>query len=60
MTEVARANNNLLDLSGVSCWLQCDIWSEVSQSLQTVKYGHESLGTRNQELLCWRGPTAIK
>jgi hypothetical protein len=30
------------------------------RSLQTVKYGHESLRTRNQESLCWRGPTAIK
>jgi hypothetical protein len=27
--------------------------SEDSQSRQTVKYGHESRGTRNQESLCW-------
>jgi hypothetical protein len=30
-----------------------------SQSHQTVKYGHESRGTRSQESLCWRGPAAI-
>jgi hypothetical protein len=23
------------------------------------KYVHESRGTRNQESLCWRGPTAV-
>jgi hypothetical protein len=32
---------------------------EGSQSRQTVKYGHESRGARNQESLCWRGPAAI-
>jgi hypothetical protein len=31
-------------------------WSEGSQSHQTVIYGHESRGTRNQESLCWRRP----
>jgi hypothetical protein len=30
-----------------------------SQSHQTVKHGRESSGTRNQELLCWRGPAEI-
>jgi hypothetical protein len=30
-----------------------------SQSRQTLKYGHESLGTGNQNLLCWREPAAI-
>jgi hypothetical protein len=30
-----------------------------SQSRETIKYGHESCGTRNQERLCWRGPAAI-
>jgi hypothetical protein len=34
-------------------------WSEGSHSRQTVKYGLESRGTRNQESLCWRGPAAI-
>jgi hypothetical protein len=29
---------------------------EGSQSRQKIKYGHESSGIRNQELLCWRGP----
>jgi hypothetical protein len=33
--------------------------AEGSQGRQTVKYGHESRGTRNQESLCWRGPVAI-
>jgi hypothetical protein len=33
--------------------------SEDSQSRQTVKYGHESRGTKNQEPLCWRGPAAV-
>jgi hypothetical protein len=31
-------------------------WSEGCQSRQTIKYGHESRGTLNQESLCWRGP----
>jgi hypothetical protein len=26
---------------------------------ETVKYGHESYGTRTRKLLRWRGPTAI-
>jgi hypothetical protein len=30
-----------------------------TQSHETVKYGHESCGTRNQEWLCWRRPRAI-
>jgi hypothetical protein len=30
-----------------------------SQSRQTVIWGHETRGTRNQESLCWRGPAAI-
>jgi hypothetical protein len=34
--------------------------SEVSQSHQTLKYDHESLGTRNQESLRWRGPAVIQ
>jgi hypothetical protein len=34
-------------------------WSEGSQSCLTEKYGHESLGTRNKEPLCWRGPSVI-
>jgi hypothetical protein len=25
---------------------------------ETVKYGHESQGTRTRERLCWRGPAA--
>jgi hypothetical protein len=25
---------------------------------ETVKYGRESQGTRTEERLCWRGPTA--
>jgi hypothetical protein len=25
---------------------------------ETVKYGHESKGTRTREKLCWRGPVA--
>jgi hypothetical protein len=29
------------------------------QSGETVKYGHDSRGTRDQERLCWRGPAAI-
>jgi hypothetical protein len=33
--------------------------SEGSQTRQTVKYGHDPRGTRNQESLCWRGPAAI-
>jgi hypothetical protein len=33
--------------------------SEDAQSRQTVKYGLESRGARNQESLCWRGPAAI-
>jgi hypothetical protein len=33
--------------------------SEGSQSRQTVNYGHESRGTRNQGSLCWRGPAEI-
>jgi hypothetical protein len=33
--------------------------SEDSHSRQTVKYGHESSGTQNQESPCWRGPGAI-
>jgi hypothetical protein len=32
---------------------------KVSQSRETEKYGYESRGTRNQEWLCWRGPTEI-
>jgi hypothetical protein len=28
-------------------------------SSETLKYDHESRGTRNQEWLCWRGPVAI-
>jgi hypothetical protein len=32
---------------------------EVSQSHETVKHGHESHGTWNQESLCWQGPAAI-
>jgi hypothetical protein len=38
------------------------IWkkfSHDSQSRERVKYGHESRVTRNQEWLCWWGPTAI-
>jgi hypothetical protein len=34
-------------------------WSEGSQSRQTVKYSHDSRGTRNQDSLCWRGSAAI-
>jgi hypothetical protein len=30
-----------------------------SQSHETVKYRHKSLGTRNQEGLCWREPAAV-
>jgi hypothetical protein len=30
-----------------------------SQTLKTLKYDHESCGTRNQEWLCWRGPAVI-
>jgi hypothetical protein len=33
--------------------------AEGSQSRQTVKYGHESRGTGNQESVHWRGPAAI-
>jgi hypothetical protein len=31
----------------------------VSHTCQTVRYGHESSGTQNEESLCWRGPEAI-
>jgi hypothetical protein len=34
-------------------------WLQDPQSRETVKYGHESRGTRNQEWLCWRGPPGI-
>jgi hypothetical protein len=34
-------------------------WSEGFQSRQTVNYGRESRGSRNQESLCWRGPATI-
>jgi hypothetical protein len=34
-------------------------WSEGSQSRQTVKYGHEFRGTRNQEQPFWREPASI-
>jgi hypothetical protein len=30
-----------------------------SLKCETVKYGHESQGTRTQERLCWQGPVAI-
>jgi hypothetical protein len=30
-----------------------------SQSRQTLRFGHESRGTRNQETLCRRGPAEI-
>jgi hypothetical protein len=29
-----------------------------SLKFETVKYGHESQGTRTRERLCWRGPAA--
>jgi hypothetical protein len=32
-------------------------WSEGSEGRETVKYGHESYGTRNQESRYWRGPS---
>jgi hypothetical protein len=32
--------------------------SEDFQSRQRVKYGHEFRGTRNEDSLCWRGPSA--
>jgi Zn ribbon nucleic-acid-binding protein len=34
-------------------------WMHHSQIVETVKYGNESPGTRNQAWLCWRGPAAI-
>jgi hypothetical protein len=33
--------------------------SDGSQNRHTVKYGHESLGTRNKESMFWREPAAI-
>jgi hypothetical protein len=32
---------------------------DATQSCETVKYGHESCGTLNQEWLCWWEPAAI-
>jgi hypothetical protein len=34
-------------------------WFYYSQSHETVNYGHESRGTRNEVWLCWGGPAAI-
>jgi hypothetical protein len=39
--------------------LERDMRSEGPQNRLTVKYGHESRGSRNRESLCWRGPIAI-
>jgi hypothetical protein len=33
---------------------------KVSLKSETVKYGHESQGTRTQERLCWQAPAAYK
>jgi hypothetical protein len=39
--------------------LHCFEWSEDIQNRQILKYGYESRGTQNQEILCWRGPAGI-
>jgi hypothetical protein len=54
MTVLARTSSNLPDRP-----LHCFEWSEGSQNRQTVQYGHESHGTRNQGSLFSRGPTTI-
>jgi hypothetical protein len=48
ITMLARASSNLT----VNQWVE-------RQGRETVKYGHETRGTRNQQWLCWRGPAAI-
>jgi hypothetical protein len=53
-----------MGLNTMTYWLtdrqsQCDFDFDLSLEYETVKYGHESRGTRTQELLRWRGPAAI-
>jgi hypothetical protein len=38
-------------------WIEIMVTTE--ESHETVKYGHKHCGTRNQEWLCLRGPSAI-
>jgi hypothetical protein len=55
-----RYNSAILSLGHTWTW-SFRLWgkTDASQSRQTVKYGHESYWTCNQESLCWRGPAAI-
>jgi hypothetical protein len=47
-------------ITAVLCSVRWTKSSEGSQSCQTVKCGHESCGTKNEESLCWQGRAAIQ
>jgi hypothetical protein len=52
----ARQQDLTIDWPSVAMWL---VEEKGSLECETVKYGHESNGTRTREWLRWRGPAAI-